>query len=156
MYLDNFKVQFAKLSLAFRKKLSPCTEKEISSLEEHLGLSLPLAYKEFLLWGGHSAGGLMEGSDCFFKHLLLIQDTAKDILAEDQFSQLLPEYAFVFFMHQDYQFLFFKTFQEDDPPVYSYREHQKKTSFKQEYYKYSDFLTDILEKEAEWRMKFKL
>ena len=130
MYLDNFKARFTKLSLAFRKKLSPCTEQEIYSVEKCLKISLPLAFREFLLWGGHSAGRLMEGSDCFLKHLLLNQETATSILADDQFLHPLPEDAFVFFMHQDYQFLFFLTSQGDDPPVYSYREQQKKLLLK--------------------------
>jgi hypothetical protein len=89
----------------------------------------------------------------FFQNLLLNQETAKEILIEDKFSYPLPEDAFVFFMHQDYQFLFFQISGGDDPHVYSYRQRQTKTSFKQEYYKYSDFLIDILEKEAEWCMR---
>jgi hypothetical protein len=67
MYLDKFKARFIELSTIYLKKITPSTKEEVSYLEEQLLLSLPLAYKEFLLWGGHSAGGLMQGSDCFFK-----------------------------------------------------------------------------------------
>ncbi|MCV3216215.1 SMI1/KNR4 family protein [Plectonema radiosum NIES-515] len=93
MYLDKFKARFVELSSIYLKKITPCTKEEVSYLEEQLLLSLPLAYKEFLFWGGHSAGGLMKGSDCFFQNLLLNQETAKEILIEDKFTYPLNKMA---------------------------------------------------------------
>ena len=155
MYLEKFKERFTELSFTFRKKVSPCTKEEIDFLEQQLGISLPMAYKEFLLWGGHKAGGLMEGSDCFYRHLLNIQETARLILEDDGFPQPLPEDAFVFFMHHDYQFLFFKI-ARDDPEVYGYIEGQAKRNFTRCYYKYTDYLMDYLEKVGELNIKYKL
>jgi len=43
----------------------PCTEKEISELEKQIGLKLPEAYKEFLLWSGKGLGSFEIGSDIF-------------------------------------------------------------------------------------------
>ncbi|MDB9518969.1 hypothetical protein PN466_18655 [Roseofilum reptotaenium CS-1145] len=59
-------------------------------------------------------------------------------------------------MHQDYYFLFFKTADGDNPPVYSYQEHQSRNSFKLEYWSYTNFLIDYLKKEAAWRKKWKI
>ena len=151
MYLEKFKKRFIE-SLVFHKKVAPCTEEEIDFLEQKLGMLLPIAYQEFLLWGGHKAGGLMEGSDCFYRHLLDIQETARLILEDDEFPRSLPEDAFVFFMHHDYQFLFFKT-TRDDPEVYGYTEGQAQRNFTRFYYKYTDFLMDYLETLAEFIKK---
>ena len=157
MYLEQFKNRFLlEFSLAFRQKVSPCTEEEINLLEEKLGLFLPMAYKEFLLWGGHKAGGLMEGSDCFYRHLLRNQETARSILEDDEFIKPLPEDAFVFFTHHDYMFLFFQTSYVEDPAVYGYTEKQVKKRFILCNPKYSDFLMDYLEREGEFRIKHKL
>jgi hypothetical protein len=156
MYLKQFKAKFENSRGVFRKKVEFCTNQEISNLEKRLNLTFPLAYKEFLLWGGKKAGGLMEGSDCFFENLELNQDTAKLILEDDNFPYSLPKDALVFFMHQDYQFLFFKTSDGDNPHVYSYQERQSKNSFKLEYLTYTSFLINILEKEAAWRKEWGL
>ncbi len=94
--------------MVFNKKVSPCTEEEIDFLEQKLGISLPIAYKEFLLWGGHKAGGLMEGSDCFYQDLLDIQETAKLLLEDDEFPHSLPEDAFVFLCITVISFYFLK------------------------------------------------
>lgn len=156
MYLNKFKKKFNNLSYVFRKKVEPCTEQEIFDMEKDLNLNFPQAYQEFLLWGGKKAGGLMEGSDCFIDNLKLNQETAKAILEDDCFAKSLPDDALVFFVHQDCQFLFFKTSHDSNPSVYSYIEQQSRTSFKLEYVNYTDFLIDILEKEAAWRKKYNL
>ena len=153
MYLEKFQKRFIE-SLTFHQQVSPCTEKEIDLLEQQLEMPLPIAYKEFLLWGGHKAGGLMKGSDCFYRHLLNIQETARLILEDDEFPQPLPEDAFVFFMHHDYQFLFFQT-ARDDPEVYGYIEKKTKRNFTRYYDKYTDFLLNYLEEMVKFRIKNK-
>src|SRR6266481_1526061 len=69
MYLDGVKARFEELHLVRREKIIPCTEREIQLLEQQLGLPLPGAYQEFLLWMGHGAGGFLRGSDCFYDRL---------------------------------------------------------------------------------------
>nr|OEJ76198.1 hypothetical protein BH720_05915 [Desertifilum tharense IPPAS B-1220] len=128
----------------------PCTEEEIFSLETDLNINLPKAYKEFLLWGGHEAGGLLEGSDCFFKHILNIQKWAIDLLNENDFPESLPKDAFVFYMHQGYEFMFFKISEGDDPPIYIYNELNNQSLFSKAYLKYSDFLLIFLEEQANY------
>ena len=152
MYLDKFKSRFGELEYLFlgdklvhSTKLIPCTEEEIYVIESSLQLSLPDAYKEFLLWGGNWVRGFMEGSSCFFKSLLNIQEIAIELLEENQFPESLPSDAFVFFMHQGYYFMFFKTSKGNNPPVYSYLDGQALLTFKNEYPSYSYFLEDELE-----------
>ena len=62
IYLNRAKKQFQILQES-RKGSSetfPCSEKEVQKLEKNLGLRLPEAYKEFLLWIG-AGGGPLEG-----------------------------------------------------------------------------------------------
>jgi len=48
----------------------------------------------------------MEGSSCFFKSLLDIQEIAVELLEDNQFPESRSPDAFVFFMHQGYYFMF--------------------------------------------------
>lgn len=152
MYLDNLKVRFAELNIVRSDELLPCTEEEVRSLEQQLGISLPDAYKEFLLWMGHGAGGLMRGSDCFFEHLFEIRAWAIELLQENNFPEPLPDDAFVFFMHQGYQFSFLRTSEGDDPPTYSYHEGENQTSFTRSHERYSDFLATEIDIHAKFFM----
>ncbi len=119
---------------------SPCSNDEINQLEEDLGVKLPQIYREFLYWTGHGADAFLQGEDCFYEHLPQIQQWAKDLLKENRFSQVLPDDAFVFLMHQGYQFSFFRLSEGDNPPTYSYCEGQEETGFVKSHDKFSDFL----------------
>src|SRR5207248_219520 len=117
MYLDAVKTRLEKLQQRFPfvdpEKIVPCTEEEVRKLEQQVGLKLPQAYREFLLWMGHNGGGLLQGSDCFYQHLPRIQKGAVELLEEDGFPDPLPADAFVFLMHQGYQFDFFRVSEGD-------------------------------------------
>jgi hypothetical protein len=107
MYLDMAKNRFQELYRFGYSTPIPCTKEEVEDLNKWVGHPLPEAYQEFLLWMGHSGGGFLNGSDCFYEHLKNIQVEAKELLREDHFPGVIPENAFVFFMHQGYQFIFF-------------------------------------------------
>lgn len=159
MYLDKFKSRFEAVKdlylgdkLSLSTELIPCTEEEILFLENRLQLSLPDAYKEFLLWGGRWARGFMYGSSFFFKDDFIdIQEVAVELLEDNQFPESLPADAFVFFMHQGYYFMFFRTSEGNNPPIYGYEDGQILLIFKNEYSTYTDFLTDQLEIEIKCR-----
>lgn len=154
MYLDVLKARVAEQRLVNPKVLLPCKEEEISSIEQYFSISLPTAYKEFLLWMGHGAGGLMQGSDCFFRHLPYLREWAVELLQENNFSECLPDDAFVFFMHQGYQFSFFRTSEGEDPPTYFYCEGTNQNSFIKTHNRFSDFLATEIEIHAQSVMNF--
>ncbi|MEO7019177.1 MAG: SMI1/KNR4 family protein [Ktedonobacteraceae bacterium] len=145
MYLEKARARETDLYRVGCGRMVPCTLGEVAQLEQQIGHALPAAYREFLLWMGRSGGGFLTGSDCFYRSLADIQEGAKELLQEDHFSGTLPDNAFVFFMHQGYQFNFFLLNEGDDPPVYLYFEEiPTSTSFALICPCFSDFiLTEI-------------
>lgn len=154
MYLDKVKERLKELKLVSPDELVGCTYHEINELEKKLGFSLPEAYKEFLLWMGKSADRVLQGSDCFFKHLPYLQDWAVELLEDNHVPDTLPEDAFVFFMHQGYQFSFFRLSEGDDPPTYSYCEGTNQTSFTRTHNRFSEFIATEIELHAKYLTTF--
>ncbi|MEQ8757271.1 MAG: SMI1/KNR4 family protein [Coleofasciculus sp. G1-WW12-02] len=150
MYLDTVKQQLQQLGLVQPDELVGCTASEINKLEQELGISLPKAYQEFILEMGHGAGQFLRGSDCFFKHLPYLREWAIELLEENNFPKPLPNDAFIFFMHQGYQFSFFLVSEGDDPPIYSYCEGENQIQFTKSNAKFSEFL----EQEVEIHQKY--
>jgi hypothetical protein len=146
MYLTKAKKRAEDFYLLTGRRPYPCTIEEVESLEQWSGHRFPEAYREFLLWMGHNGGGLLEGSDCFYHHLKVLPSYAQELLEEDQFVGNLPDKAFIFFMHQGYQFNFFYFDDGDDPPIYWYLEEiPTRTSFTQLYSSFSEFVLTELE-----------
>jgi SMI1 / KNR4 family (SUKH-1) len=154
MYLDRVKNQLIELKIVKQDELLGCTRDEVSAIEQQLGISLPRAYQEFLLSMGHSAGQFLRGSDCFFQHLPQLQEWAIELLQENNFAQSLPKDAFIFFMHQGYQFSFFRVSEGADPPIYSYCEGTEETFFIKSHASFSEFLATELEIHAKYLMAF--
>ena len=102
-------------------KVEGCLIHEIVDLEKHLGIYLPEAYKEFLLWMGKDPNIFLRGSEVEYEHLVKIQGWANEILQERGF-QNLPDNAFVFYIHQGYQFCYFLLDSNEDPKVYFFDE----------------------------------
>ena len=149
MYLDTVKARLEELHSVRLDKIFPCTEEEVSILEQKIGRALPAAYREFLLWMVRDIGGLFQGSECHYWDVILLQRAAAELMQEDEFSEPFPEDAFVFLMHQGYQFHFFRTGEGDDPPVYHYVEGQEEGgSIKMVYSHFSDFLLAMVEHHA--------
>jgi len=152
MYLDKVKNQLIELKLVRQDELLGCTRDDVIAIEQKLGISLPRAYQEFLLSMGHSAGQFLRGSDCFFKHLPQLQEWGVELLQENNFAESLPEDAFIFFMHQGYQFSFFLVSEGADPPTYSYCEGTNETSFIKSHKSFSKFLATEVEIHAKYLM----
>ena len=97
---------------------SPFTPDEIVALERHLGLSLPAAYRAYLSIAGASPPPKLVGSDCHGHRLYELRDGAEQLLRDCGHPFELPSDAAVYFMHQGYQFLYFRSDdRDDDPPV---------------------------------------
>jgi hypothetical protein len=155
MYLDAVRARLAALGFVSPTEMVPCSEREVQSLERHLGLTLPPAYKEYLLWIGHGAGRLLRGTDCFYADIFDLRTWAEQLLNEDGFPQKLPEDAIVFSMHQGYQFSFFRTSEGDDPPVYYYLffEESGQTEFRKAFPSFSNLLMTIVNSQYEFLVK---
>ena len=119
----------------------PCTEQEIASLEKHIRRTLPPAYREFLGWMGRGAGGFLRGSFCFYEDLFDLTKISEQMLKQNRFRKKLPNDAFVFWMHQGYQFLYFCPSEGEDPPVHYYNEEEHDRDFERNCYsQFSEFL----------------
>ncbi|HEY0604723.1 MAG TPA: SMI1/KNR4 family protein [Herpetosiphonaceae bacterium] len=133
------------------EQLIPCSEADIRQLEAQLGLKIPQAYREFLLTMGLGAGGLLDGTHCWYPNLIDLQAWGIELLEENNVSDLLPEDAFVFWMHQGYMMAFFRVSEGDDPPVYFFGEGRNLTTFTLTKHTCSSFLLMEFEGEAKAR-----
>ena len=103
------------------KGAAGCNEEEVLKLEDHYKVTLPHAYKTFLMLMGWDGGHYQIGSDFTYKWLFTMKGYANDMLNKCGYPSL-PLDAFVFHMHQGYQFSFFYINGEDDPAVYYFNE----------------------------------
>jgi hypothetical protein len=108
-------------------------------LEKSRGLSLPAAYKAYLLMAGSEPPWFWVGSDCTIGEISGLHDGANRLLAKRGQAPLPPQ-AFVFVMHQGYQFMYFVADgHNDDPPVHYFLEG--KPTVIQTFERFSDLIT---------------
>jgi SMI1 / KNR4 family (SUKH-1) len=106
---------------------SPCSAADVKNVERDGGNILPAAYKAYLLIAGREPPAAWVGSDCTICDLPKLFGWAAHLLSENH-QPPLPEQAFVFIMHQGYQFKYFiADGNSDDPPVFYYLEGEPKT-----------------------------
>jgi hypothetical protein len=123
-----------------------CSDEQIKEIESKLKVSLPPIYKKFLSVMGQKSGDFLRGSDFWYPELLTLRQGAESLLHDLSSSLKLPQSAFVFGMHQGYQFFYFDTSDGDDPPVYYYLEGDEEFSRKFDHY--SEFLLAIFSDEV--------
>jgi hypothetical protein len=115
--------EFVRRYHAFGLSGSPFTLDQVADLERHLGLPLPAAFQAYLLIAGAEPPPDLVGSDCHGDWLYQLRQGAEELLVECGRPFELPTDAVVFFMHQGYQFLYFRADgQDDDPPVFYFIE----------------------------------
>lgn len=120
---------------------TPCKASEVNRLEQECGLPLPAAYRAYLLIAGHEPPAAWVGSDCAARHLPTLRNAAGQLLRESG-QPPLPPGAFVFLMHQGYQFFFFVADgHTDDPPVYHYLEREPEVV--REFERFSDLVAVV-------------
>ena len=129
--------------LAKPTEVKGCSIDEINFLESKIGLKLQEIYKKFLLKFGRGAGEFFLGTDIFFDTIPDLREMAEELLEEDEGHYNLSSNAFVFSMHQGYQFMFFDLSNyKDDPTVFYYMEGMKRP--KKKYDHFSDFLRESI------------
>ena len=136
----------AESGLADASQLRGCTEEEVCILEQKSSHRLPAVYREFLKSVGWSAGNFLVGTDMFYPEVLSFRGAAERLLKQNNANYALSSNAFVFLMHQGYQFLFFHLEDNDDPPVFHYIEPNKSPVRVSE--KFSAWLDQCIEDEA--------
>jgi hypothetical protein len=114
---------------------SGCDLAEIDALEQTYGVHLPQSYRCFLEVGGDGIDGFLTGSNYAFGELPHLQDAAKELLVENG-AEALPDGAFVFTMHQGYQFFFFL-----GTDVYYYKEGA--SAFEKRYESFEQFFESV-------------
>jgi hypothetical protein len=131
-YIQNLRDKLIALEVAEPHEIIGCTEAELETLMASQGIHfLPELYQEFLLMMGKQAGLLHQGTDARYKYLLNIKEAALELLQENDNPFELPADAFVFQMHQGYEFFYFLTGDKSqNPPIYRYLEGTDVAGFK--------------------------
>lgn len=112
------------------QKMIPLSEKDINGIEKEVNMKLPEVYRTFLSLMGRGAGDFMKGSSVFYNDFDDFKYGVTDIIEENKLPKL-PENAFVFWMHQGYQFAFFLLSDGGDPPVYYFSEGRNQLDYQQ-------------------------
>ncbi len=123
------------------KKWIGCKEIEIQEIENEIEFKLPNLYRIYLSEMGKYAGNFMRGSSAFYSDLPDLRDATVELFQENKFDYLLPENAFVFWMHQGYQTAFFLLDDKivEDPEVFYFGEGEELKELKK-INSFSDFL----------------
>jgi hypothetical protein len=116
--VDEAAEQLTAAGLASQGQVEGCSEADIAGLEATLGVKLPAVYRRFLARMGRSAGELLVGTDFLFHDLPTLRQQAERLLEQQGARVTLDAQAFVFAVHQGYQFLFFETDGGPDPEVF--------------------------------------
>ena len=108
---DDVLAKFAK-----NRNSKGCTESEIVSLTPDDPEILPESYRKFLRVAGNGIDDFLTGSDFRVPELEGTREAANQLL-ENSGLPPLPRHAFVFVMHQGFQFYYF-----DNESVYYFQE----------------------------------
>ena len=119
-FFDRWVNQLIHAQIAHPDSVLGCTQEQIAEIAADQGVSLPAVYRQFLERAGRSAGTLFRGSEVLYPDLIGNRDIAQELLRFNNVAWELPMDAFVFFVHQGYQFTFFRASDGDDPPCYHY------------------------------------
>ncbi|GAA3912473.1 hypothetical protein GO495_25340 [Chitinophaga oryziterrae] len=109
------------------EKLEGISEEEIEDLERAFNVTLPDAYKEYLLFFGKESGQLLTA---YYTEIKYLPETRSEAIAALNFDDEKPgpkadinENYFLFGQWQGYVFYFFDcTEKHEDPPVYILRD----------------------------------
>jgi SMI1-KNR4 cell-wall len=124
---------------------------DVATLETVVGQNMPAQYREFLLAIGHGAGEFFQGTDIFLSALDGLKDEAIGLLRENDEDVTLTDDAFVFSMHQGYEFAYFNMADGGDPPVYQYVEGNGSPVLT--WSSFSEFLNDSIARHAQLKVQ---
>lgn len=131
-----------RTGLVSSRDMIGCSEDEVKDVSLIAGYPLPKAYKEFLFAMGRAAGIFLLGTDIFYRHVHDLKKNSNDLLKECGANFEIPVNAFVFYMHQGYEFAFFINDGIDDPAVYQFIEGNDSPILVWE--SFTDFFLDMI------------
>jgi hypothetical protein len=85
------------------------SEEDIAALESRIGLRLPEAYRQYLLWMGRDFNGIFRGSNWFIFDLESNREVLSGLLEEVGSQYPMATSHIVFFTHQGYMAAWFDT-----------------------------------------------
>jgi hypothetical protein len=151
MYLDRAKQLIQELGYILPEHIRPCNEAQVVAMARKLGVTLPLAYQEFLLWAGLRLGDVMVGSEFYFSALMLYdyKEFSRNLLELNHLDPSpLDEHAIIIYSHQGYQFAYIRDDEGDNPPVYGYDEGQG--GIERRHKCYSDMIENLIVDSAKY------
>ena len=89
---------------------------EIAQLERRLEVTLPAAYREYLLWMGRDFNGIFRGSNWFASDLEPNREVLKALLEESGSRYEALSSHVVFFTHQGYMAAWFDAAENESDP----------------------------------------
>ena len=76
------------------------SKEEVAALESQIGLKLPEAYRQYLVWMGRDFNGIFRGSNWFISDIESNREVLRGLLEEIGSSYELAPSHIVFFTHQ--------------------------------------------------------
>lgn len=119
-----------------------CANADIDAIEKSFGQTFPASYKAYLLIAGKYPPPFWVGTNCVLNDLSELRSGAEELLLECGQPFELPKNAFVFAMHQGYQFMYFLVGESDDPEVFYY--YEGKPAAVQHSPRFTDLIADCV------------
>jgi hypothetical protein len=104
---ESLNTALVKAKICKPEDIAGCSEEGIASLECLAGIKFPSQYRWFLSEAGKAAGDFFKGTDIYVPALKCLNSEATSLIYENKENFVLPSDAFVFSMHQGYEFCFF-------------------------------------------------
>jgi hypothetical protein len=120
----NAKVLVARLisnGIAHPSEIRGCSEADLLALEQESGVTLPMAYREFMMTVGRGAGKFLQDVTVFYPDIKKLTQEVVNELPNIK----LPSGAFVFLQRLGEVFLYFVADGSSaDPPIYRWSERR--------------------------------
>ena len=125
IYLESAIREFEAGGLIDPRETLGCSEEEITYLESihPAKVGLPKAFQEFLKYGGKKIGDLKVAPAFYYDFIIFsTQNLSNSFLREGYrwktINEAFPKDGLIFMNNQDYEFLFIRLTEGDDPQVY--------------------------------------
>lgn len=113
-----FKEKILGTILDQKRPTTGVTSDDIAELEARQGVKLPMAYKQFLMECGRSAGLLFYDVSAFFPQTRELKEDVREMLEEEGVDFALTESAFFFSGYMADQYNYFICDGAQDPAVF--------------------------------------